>query len=179
MRFFIPNKYKAFVNRWFRLWTKLFLLYPTNFPWRKVIPDLLVKRERGFKISSIHKTHTRFKLFESAQKGIKKTRELQVKKPARVEKLVKSFTQVRQGGHNVNWHLFTTVPFLSFVSLLCFSVNDRFKRSTPHHRKPRSATPPYKYLEAALVVPQHFVDKYGANRFDTVLLVIANMVNIF
>jgi len=31
-------------------------------------------------------------------------------------------------------------------------------------------------MEAALVVPQHFVDKYGADKFETVLLVIANMV---
>ena len=33
-------------------------------------------------------------------------------------------------------------------------------------------------MEAALIVPQHFVDKYGESQFATVLLTIANMVGI-
>ena len=44
-----------------------------------------------------------------------------------------------------------------------------------HDRKRRTISG-YKFMEAALIVPQNFVDKYGEEDFATVLLVIANMV---
>ena len=44
------------------------------------------------------------------------------------------------------------------------------------HDRKRRATSDYKFMEAALVVSQDYVDKYGEKDFATVLLVIANMV---
>lgn len=32
-------------------------------------------------------------------------------------------------------------------------------------------------MEAALIVPQDFVDKYGQDKYTTILLVIANIVS--
>ena len=66
-----------------------------------------------------------------------------------------------------------------FLRVFSVSGNERSKRSA-HKRKTRSADDidDYKYLEAALIVPKTYVDKYGADKFDTVLLVIANLVRI-
>ena len=44
-----------------------------------------------------------------------------------------------------------------------------------HDRKRRAASG-YKFMEAALVVSQDYVNKYGEKDFAAVLLVIANMV---
>ena len=44
------------------------------------------------------------------------------------------------------------------------------------HDRKRRATSNYKFMEAALIVSQDYVDKYGEKDFATVLLVIANMV---
>lgn len=60
-----------------------------------------------------------------------------------------------------------------------FPGDDRLNRST-HQRTTRDAssnTVSYKYLEAALIVPKSYEEKYG-NKFQTILLVIANMVRI-
>ena len=62
------------------------------------------------------------------------------------------------------------------IFIVSIVVNSRVRRSA-HERKPR-ATSGFKIMEAALVVPQHFVDKYGEKEFQTVLLVIANMVRM-
>lgn len=51
---------------------------------------------------------------------------------------------------------------------------DRVERST-HSRKTRAASN-YKFLEAALIVPKTYEEKYGTNQFATILLTIANMV---
>ena len=61
-----------------------------------------------------------------------------------------------------------------------FLGDDRLKRST-HERTTRdasSSTVNYKYLEAALIVPKSYEEKYGSEKFKTILLVIANMVRI-
>ena len=44
------------------------------------------------------------------------------------------------------------------------------------HDRKRRATSGYKFMDAALIVSQDYVDKYGEKDFATVLLVIANMV---
>ena len=44
------------------------------------------------------------------------------------------------------------------------------------HDRKRRATSNYKFMEAALIVSQDYVDKYGEKDFATILLVIANMV---
>ena len=63
--------------------------------------------------------------------------------------------------------------------MFSLSVNERSKRSA-HERKPRNTddTDNYKYLEAALIVPKSYVEKYGKEKYDIVLLVIANLVGI-
>lgn len=61
-----------------------------------------------------------------------------------------------------------------------FSGDDRSKRST-RERKIRDTTKDtdvYKYLEGALIVPKSYEEKYGKDKFATVLLVIANLVRI-
>lgn len=61
-----------------------------------------------------------------------------------------------------------------------FPGDDRLKRST-HQRTTRdasSSTVSYKYLEAALIVPKSYEEKYRSEKFPTILLVIANMVRI-
>ena len=62
------------------------------------------------------------------------------------------------------------------IFIVFIVVNNRVQRST-HERRPR-ATNGFKIMEAALMVPQDFVDKYGKKEFQTVLLVIANMVRM-
>lgn len=49
------------------------------------------------------------------------------------------------------------------------SINPRKRRST-------NESSDFRYLEAALIVSQQFVDKYHPNKFSTILLVMANMV---
>ncbi|XP_078380427.1 A disintegrin and metalloproteinase with thrombospondin motifs 16-like [Oculina patagonica] len=59
------------------------------------------------------------------------------------------------------------------------SGDDRSKRST-HERKIRDTTKDtdvYKYLEGALIVPKSYEEKYGKDKFATVLLVIANLIS--
>ena len=66
----------------------------------------------------------------------------------------------------------------SSLNAYSFSGNDRIKRST-HERTTRDTnTSSYKYLEAALIVPKSYEEKYGPKKFQNVLLVIANMVCI-
>ena len=55
-------------------------------------------------------------------------------------------------------------------------VNDHYRGSKHVHDRKRRATIEYKFMEAALIVSQAYVDKYGEEDFATVLLVIANMV---
>ncbi|KAJ7392767.1 ADAM metallopeptidase with thrombospondin type 1 motif, 7 [Desmophyllum pertusum] len=57
------------------------------------------------------------------------------------------------------------------------SGNDRSKRST-HERETRATSNDdvFKFLEAALIVPKSYEEKYGPKKFATVLLVIGNMV---
>jgi len=59
-----------------------------------------------------------------------------------------------------------------------FSGNDRLKRSTHERTTRETSSSSYKYLEAALIVPKSYEEKYGSNKFQTILLVIANMVSI-
>lgn len=56
------------------------------------------------------------------------------------------------------------------------SVNDPYRGSKHVHDRKRRAASGYKFMEAALVVSQDYVNKYGEKDFATVLLVIANMV---
>ena len=65
-----------------------------------------------------------------------------------------------------------------FSRLFLLVVNDRYRGSKHVHDRKRRATSDYKFMEAALVVSQDYVDKYGEKDFATVLLVIANMVCI-
>ena len=66
--------------------------------------------------------------------------------------------------------------FITFLRFFLFVVNDRYRGSKHVHDRKRRTISGYKFMEAALIVPQTFVDKYGEEDFATVLLVIANMV---
>ncbi|KAK2573570.1 A disintegrin and metalloproteinase with thrombospondin motifs 18 [Acropora cervicornis] len=46
----------------------------------------------------------------------------------------------------------------------------------PRKRRSANESSDFRYLEAALIVSQPFVDKYHPNKFSTILLVMANMV---
>ena len=61
---------------------------------------------------------------------------------------------------------------------IVFQENDRFKRSTNERTTRDTNTTSYKYLEAALIVPKSYEEKYGSDHFQTILLVTANMVRI-
>lgn len=66
----------------------------------------------------------------------------------------------------------------SNLNVYSFLGNDRLKRST-HERTTRdTSNSNYKFLEAALIVPKSYEEKYGSNKYQTILLVIANMVRI-
>ena len=57
-----------------------------------------------------------------------------------------------------------------------FSGKDRIKRSTLNRKTREVKTNGYKFLEGALIVPKSYEEKYGTDKFATVLLAIANMV---
>ena len=66
----------------------------------------------------------------------------------------------------------------SSLAVYSFSGNDRLKRSTNERTTRATNTTSYKYLEAALIVPKSYEEKYGSDHFKTILLVTANMVRI-
>ena len=66
--------------------------------------------------------------------------------------------------------------FLTVLRLFLLVVNDPYRGSKHVHDRKRRAASGYRFMEAALVVSQDYVNKYGEKDFATVLLVIANMV---
>ncbi|XP_022802291.1 A disintegrin and metalloproteinase with thrombospondin motifs 18-like isoform X3 [Stylophora pistillata] len=82
--------------------------------------------------------------------------------------------RVRRNANSVP-HLIYRIPKEEAVPCEVQSTGkDRVERST-HSRKTRAASN-YKFLEAALIVPKTYEEKYGTNQFATILLTIANMV---
>ncbi|KAL9963719.1 hypothetical protein ACROYT_G027253 [Oculina patagonica] len=83
-------------------------------------------------------------------------------------------TRIYRMHHSLcGWSVFILLALLKFTC----SGDDRSKRST-HERKIRDTTKDtdvYKYLEGALIVPKSYEEKYGKDKFATVLLVIANL----
>ena len=67
-------------------------------------------------------------------------------------------------------------PFLYFFTSIFFSGKDRIKRSTLYRKTREVNKNGYKFLEGALIVPKSYEQKYGTDKFATVLLAIANMV---
>ena len=62
-------------------------------------------------------------------------------------------------------------------TLFFFLGKERLKRSiNPRKRRAANESSNFRYLEAALIVSQEFVDKYHPDKFSTILLVMANMV---
>ena len=66
--------------------------------------------------------------------------------------------------------------FLTVLRLFLLVVNDPYRGSKHVHDRKRRAASGYRFMEAALIVSQDYVNKYGEKDFATVLLVIANMV---
>lgn len=92
--------------------------------------------------------------------------------PARLAK------RVRRSAHSAP-HLIYRLPSGNPDAPGCqtkTSGNDRLKRSTNKRTTRDTSTSSYKYLEAALIVPKSYEEKYGSNNYQTILLVIANMV---
>ncbi|CAH3168782.1 unnamed protein product [Pocillopora meandrina] len=74
-------------------------------------------------------------------------------------------------------HLIYRIPTQEAVSCEMQSTGkDRIKRSTLYRKTREVNQNGYKFLEGALIVPKSYEQKYGTDKFATVLLAIANMV---
>nr|XP_058947193.1 A disintegrin and metalloproteinase with thrombospondin motifs 20-like isoform X1 [Pocillopora verrucosa] len=74
-------------------------------------------------------------------------------------------------------HLIYRIPTQEAVSCEMQSTGkDRIKRSILYRKTREVNKNGYKFLEGALIVPKSYEQKYGTDKFATVLLAIANMV---